>query len=408
MSHDGHPPQFSPRRPAPRPASTGARRVDVPPEVGPPEVSTDATPGVRASDALRRVEARVPAPRAPRPTRPPAAAAVPPPIPNTDPRPARPRTPARPRRRRAPRLVALTATMLALLLAWPVGLLVWANGEIQHTQALSSANDTSGQTYLLVGSDSRADGTISDGTEGQRADTVLLLHRASNGSAAMISLPRDTFVQIEGYGENKLNASYAFGGAPLLVDTVETLTSLTVDHYVEVGMGGVVALVDAVGGVNLCLDYDVDDELSQLKWTAGCHDVDGATALAFARMRYSDPLGDIGRQARQRQVISAVVSKVATPSTLLNPFEQVSLIDVGTSVLVTDEDTGIVDIAMLALAFRSATGEDGVSGGPPIADFDYHPGRVGSTVLLDETLAPAFFEKLRDGELTPEDIQQFG
>lgn len=307
-----------------------------------------------------------------------------------------------------PRLVALTAGLLAVLLAWPVGLLVWANGKIQHTEALSGAAGTSGRTYLLVGSDSRADGTIADGTEGQRADTMLVLHRAANGNAAMISLPRDTFVQIEGYGGNKLNASYAFGGAPLLVETVESLTGLTVDHYVEVGMGGVVELVDAVGGVNLCLDYDVDDELSELVWTAGCHDVGGTTALAFARMRYSDPLGDIGRQARQRQVISAVVGKVATPSTLLDPFAQVRLIDAGTGALVTDEETGIVDFVRLALAFRSATGEDGLMGVPPIADFDYHPGRIGSTVLLDETLAPAFFDKLRDGELTDEDFQSFG
>ena len=67
-----------------------------------------------------------------------------------------------------------------------------------------------------------------------------------------------------------------------------------------------------------------------------------------------------------------------------------------------------MDLARLALAFRSATGDGGVTGTPPIADFDYHPGGVGSTVLLDETLAPQFFEKLANGELTQEDIQQFG
>lgn len=300
------------------------------------------------------------------------------------------------------------ALILALLLAWPIGLMAWANGEISHVSALSGSAGTPGTTYLLVGSDSRADGTVEDATLGERADTVLVLHRAPNGATAMISLPRDTYVQIEGYGGNKLNASYSFGGAPLLVDTVEGLTGLTVDHYVEIGMGGVVSVVDAVGGVNLCLDYDVADELSQLTWDAGCHDVDGATALAFARMRYSDPLGDIGRQARQRQVIAAVVSEAATPSVLLNPFEQLRLIEAGTGALATDEDTGIVDLGRLALAFRAATGPEGVTGGPPIADVDYYPGGVGSTVLLDEELAPEFFVKLRDGELTAEDIQRFG
>lgn len=300
------------------------------------------------------------------------------------------------------------ALVLALLLAWPIGLLFWANGKIVHTPALSGGASTPGTTYLLVGSDSRADGTVTDGAEGQRSDTILVLHVAPNGNAAMVSLPRDTYVQIEGHGGNKLNAAYSYGAGPLLTTTVEGLTGLTVDHYVEIGMGGVVSIVDAVGGVNLCLDYDVNDELSQLVWTAGCHDADGTTALAFARMRFSDPLGDIGRQARQRQVIAAVVREAATPATALNPFQQIRLIDAGTGALATDEGTGIVDLARLALAFRSATGDGGVTGTPPIADFDYHPGGVGSTVLLDETLAPQFFEKLANGELTQEDIQQFG
>ncbi|NLI18812.1 MAG: LCP family protein, partial [Actinomycetales bacterium] len=249
--------------------------------------------------------------------------------------------------------------VLAVLLAWPIGLLIWANGLIAHTSALTGAPNTPGTTYLLVGSDSRADGAVTDGAEGQRSDSLLVLHRAANGHSALISLPRDTYVQIEGYGGNKINASYAFGGAPLLTSTVEQLTGLTVDHYVEIGMGGVVSVVDAVGGVNLCLDYDVNDELSQLVWTAGCHDVDGTTALAFARMRYSDPLGDIGRQARQRQVIGAIVQRTATPSTLLNPFAQLRIIEAGTGALTTDEETGIVDLARLGLAFRSATGADG-------------------------------------------------
>lgn len=315
--------------------------------------------------------------------------------------------PSAPQSRRRNRLPIVVALSLALILAWPIGLLVSANGKVVHTPALSGAAGTPGTTYLLVGSDSRADGTVTDGAQGQRSDTILVLHVASNGNAAMISLPRDTFVQIEGYGGNKINAAYSFGGGPLLVSTVEGLTGLTVDHYVEVGMGGVVSIVDAVGGVNLCLDYDVSDELSQLVWTAGCHDVDGTTALAFARMRYSDPLGDIGRQARQRQVIAAVVREAATPATALNPFQQLRLIDAGTGALATDDATGIVDLARLALAFRAATGEGGVTGGPPIADFDHHPGGVGSTVLLDEARTPQFFEKLRDGALTTADIQQF-
>lgn len=420
-------PRFAPRGTQARPSAAGARKVGG-------GTGDDATRAMPASHDAPR-----PAPSAHRPSRPstapPAGPAVapsarpttrpptrtpPPPRqaqPNGDARPpmrpasapatATPAPPATAQRRRRRRWPVLLVLLLAVVLAWPIGLLIWANGKIAHTSALSGAPDTPGNTYLLVGSDSRADGAVLDDTAGQRADSILVLHVAENGQAALISLPRDTYVDIAGYGGNKLNASFSFGGGPLLVQTVEGLTGLTMDHYVEIGMGGVVTLVDAVGGVTLCLDYDVNDELSGLVWTAGCHDADGTTALAFARMRYSDPLGDVGRQSRQRQVISAVVAKVARPGTALNPWAQVDLIDAGTGVLTTDEDTGIIDLARLALAFRTATGAEGITGAPPIADFDYRPGGVGSTVLLDQTLAPTFFQKLRDGTLTPEDIQQF-
>ncbi|MFD1506730.1 LytR family transcriptional regulator [Georgenia yuyongxinii] len=324
------------------------------------------------------------------------------------PRTAAPATaPHAPGRRRRRPLRTVLVVLLVLLIAWPVGLLVWANGKIQHTEALSGAPNTPGTTYLLAGSDSRADGAVADPTEGQRSDTIMVMHVPASGPAALISLPRDTLVEIPGGGLNKLNAAYSQGGAPLLVETVEGLTGLTMDHYVEIGMGGVRDVVDAVGGVNLCLDYDVvHDEFSGLEWVAGCHQADGTTALAFARMRYSDPQGDIGRGERQRQVIGAVVKEVAKPATLVNPVDQVQLIDAGTNALVVDTDTGIIDLGRMALAFRGATGPDGIVGAPPIASMDYRPGGgLGSTVLLDQEKAPAFFQKLRDGELTAADVE---
>lgn len=321
------------------------------------------------------------------------------------PRTVAPTAPGQRRPRRRP-LVRILVVLLVLLIAWPVGLLAWANGKIQHTEALSGAPNTPGTTYLLAGSDSRADGAVADPTEGQRSDTIMVMHVPDSGPASLISLPRDTLVEIPGGGLNKLNAAYSLGGAPLLVETVEGLTGLTMDHYVEIGMGGVRDVVDAVGGVNLCLDYDVQDQLSGLEWTAGCREADGTTALAFARMRYSDPKGDIGRGERQRQVVSAVVKEVATPGNLVNPATQVRLIDAGTNALVVDTDTGIIDLGRMALAFRRATGPDGLIGTPPIASLDYRPGGgLGSTVLLDQEKAPVFFERMRDGELTAADLE---
>lgn len=312
-----------------------------------------------------------------------------------------PRAPARRRKRHTGRWLVF---VLVVLLAWPVGLLWWANSQLKHVTALSGRPASEGTTFLLAGSDSRADGEIADNTEGARTDSILLLHRAANGQTVLVSLPRDTYVEIPNVGGNKLNAAYAFGGAPLLVRTVEDLTGLTVDHYVEVGMGGVREIVDAVGGVNLCLDYDVNDEKSELQWQSGCHEANGATALAFSRMRYSDPRGDMGRQDRQRQVISAIVKQVATPSFALNPLSQRSAVRAGTDALVLDENASIFTLVTLAWYFRAASAAD-MHGHPPIASYNFQPGGIGAAVELDAQKAPEFFDKMRAGTLTAADLQ---
>ena len=230
----------------------------------------------------------------------------------------------------------------------------------------------------------------------------MLVHVAPNGQTSNISLPRDTYVEIPGYGWDKLNAAYSYGGPTLLVQTVEQLTGLTIDHYAEIGMGGVSNIVDAVGGVNLCYDLTVSDERSELNWEAGCHDADGKTALAFARMRYSDPLGDIGRAQRQRQVVSKTVSKAMQPATLINPSSALRVERAGASAFTVDEDSSVLDVGKLVLAFRSAQ-NSGMTGVPPIEDLGYSTS-AGSAVLLEDTTAPDFFAKLRAGTLTKDDL----
>jgi len=187
----------------------------------------------------------------------------------------------------------------------------------------------------------------------------------------------------------------------MLVETVEELTGLTIDHYVEVGMGGLGTVVNAVGGVELCLGYDVDDWESQLLWDAGCHLTDGRRALAFARMRYSDPLGDIGRAQRQRDLIAAIMKSVMDPQLLLHPGQQIPLINAGLGALRVDEDSSILTFASLALAFRAASGPGGHTGAPPISDMDYRPGQIGSTILLDPDAAPQFWEDVMRGNVEP-------
>lgn len=311
----------------------------------------------------------------------------------------------RPRRRFRKRRVILPLILLLVvaLVVWPFYLYTYGNSKLEQVEALSGAPDTPGKTVLFAGLDrDTGDGSGSLGT--QRSDSIMLVHIPESGNPSLISLPRDTYVEIPGYGYAKLNASYARGGPELLVKTVENLSGLTVDNFIQVEMHGVSDLVDAVGGVELCLDYDVDDSRSGLVWEAGCHEVDGERALQFSRMRYSDPLGDIGRTARQRQVIAKVMDKALSPATIINPVRQRELVGSTASVLTTDTETDLFDLAMIAWPMRTIMGPSGVIGTPPIASLNYQPGGVGSTVLLDPALTEEFFRKVADGSITQDDV----
>ncbi|MEJ7690058.1 MAG: LCP family protein [Nocardioidaceae bacterium] len=167
---------------------------------------------------------------------------------------------------------------------------------------------------MLVGSDSRADlskqqrGDLGTGNAaGQRTDTIIVLHVPSGpGPEPAASLPRDSYVDIPGKGKNKINAAYAFGGAELLVATVEQNTGLRIDDYIEVGFTGFVDVVDAVGGIQVCPKSPIDDpKAGHLKMKKGCQDVDGNTALQYSRSRAFGN-GDITRAQHQREVIASV------------------------------------------------------------------------------------------------------
>ena len=322
--------------------------------------------------------------------------------------PAAPSAPAsapRRRKRRHPILKTL-CLFLVIILAWGSFLLWDANTNMGRVSALSGAADTPGTTYLLAGSDSRADGAVQDGfNESERADSIMLVNVAPNGQKVALSIPRDTYAEIPGVGWDKINASYAYGGPQLLVETVEKLTGLTVDHFVQVGMGAVPDMVDAVGGVELCYDNDANDQYSGLTWTAGCHTVDGTTALQFSRMRYQDPEGDIGRTKRQRQVISKVISSAASPSTLLNPAKTLRVERAGSKSFTIDEDSSVMTVASLVWALRSASSNQ-MMGVPPIESLNFTTNAGASAVLLRDTTADDFFAKLRAGTLTTSDLNQ--
>ena len=408
------PPSF-----APGSGDAAATRTPAAPSFAPNETTVAPTPPSFAPGSGDAAATRTPAapsfapsgngPRQASATRSQAVPADPVPTPGATPSRTAPATAPRPRRKRRRRLVLKTlSVLLVIVLTWG-GFLVWdANTNIGRVSALSGASDTAGTTYLLAGSDSRADGAVQDGFEGsERADSIMLVNIAANGQAVALSIPRDTYAEIPGVGWDKINASYAYGGPQLLVETVEKLTGLTIDHFVQIGMGAVPDMVDAVGGVELCYDHDSNDEYSGLNWTAGCHTVDGPTALQFSRMRYQDPEGDIGRTKRQRQVISKVVSEAASPATLINPARTLRVERAGSKSFTVDEDSSIMTVASLVMALRSASSDE-LMGVPPIESLDYTTSAGASAVLLRDETAPDFFAKLRAGKLTTSDFNQIG
>jgi LCP family protein required for cell wall assembly len=239
---------------------------------------------------------------------------------------------------------------------------------------------TPGTTYLLVGSDSRKGltkkenrrlGTGGVGDVGQRTDTIMLLH-TGDGPSLLLSIPRDSIVPIPGHGSTKINAAFAYGGAPLLVQTIEQSTGVRIDHYVEIGFGGFVNSVDAVGGVTICPTKKMVDRRANLNIKKGCQHVNGITALGYARSRHTSGIGDIDRARHQREVVSAIGSKVKSPWTVLNPFRYWSVNHAATSSLKVDKDSSVVDLARFGWAMTRVNGKDGLTCSMPIRDLAVH------------------------------------
>jgi LCP family protein required for cell wall assembly len=264
-----------------------------------------------------------------------------------------------------------------------------------------------GQTWLLMGTDSRAEkkdpllkGVPLGKFEGARADTIIFLSVAKSLSGiSLTSLPRDLLVEIPAYSgkdsrKNKINAAYAFGGPELSVLTVENFSQVQVEHYLEIGFVGLVRLVDAVGGIEVCPTQDFADEKAGLYINSGCQMIDGKTALAYSRARFTDPRGDLGRVERQQEVISAIVTKTTSISTLLNPVAQFRIAwELGDSITV-DQKTNAWDMFLMSFAALREinSGTLPVESGGQIKN-------VGAVLVPIEPETSAIFNDIKNGEL---------
>jgi LCP family protein required for cell wall assembly len=298
-----------------------------------------------------------------------------------------------------------------LLVVLAVGLLgagVYVDSQITRVSALadySGRPDTDGTNWLIVGSDSRADLTeqqeeqlATGNAAGKRTDTVMLLHTGSAGTT-LVSLPRDSLLSIPGHGKNKLNSAYSFGGPKLLVQTVEQATGLRIDHYAEIGFDGFVNVVDAVGGVDMCIPKAMKDPLAGLNVKAGCQRLDGQTALGYVRSR-ATPRADLDRVEHQREFLSALMKQVASPWTLLNPFRLVGLVRAMPGALTVDSGDHVWNLVWLGLAMHELSGGGGVTTTVPVGGFSTVNG--SSVLRWDTTRAKALFGALAKDQQVPQ------
>uniref|UniRef100_UPI00082EB304 LCP family protein n=1 Tax=Corynebacterium bouchesdurhonense TaxID=1720192 RepID=UPI00082EB304 len=288
--------------------------------------------------------------------------------------------------------------MLITLLVLSVAAALFTDTRLTRVQAMPAEQiaQTSGTNWLLVGSDSRTGLTQEEidrlGTGGDigstRTDTIMLLHLPRKGKATLMSIPRDSYVAVPGVGYEKINAAFTYGGPPLLVQTVENATGLHIDRYAEIGMGGLASAVDAVGGVEICVAEAIDDPLANLNVQPGCQVMDGATGLGYVRTR-ATAQGDLDRVQRQREFLSALMGKVTSPSTLLNPFKLVPLAWTVPTLFVVGHRDHIWNLARIPLALRG--GMDTVT--VPVGEFV--DTEVGNVVVWDDAAAEALFASLR-------------
>ncbi|MDX6230986.1 MAG: hypothetical protein QOI76_4376 [Frankiales bacterium] len=271
------------------------------------------------------------------------------------------------------------------------------------------------ENFLLVGSDSRGDlkagqgvqGTGATFVTGQRSDTVILAHvyGGKSNKVQLVSFPRDSVVEIPAYTDakhvvhaaqqNRINYAFNEGGPQLLVQTVQNLTGVRVDHYLQVDFNGFQAMVDKLGGVDVCLSQPAKDHFSGINLTAGKHHINGTVALSFVRQRHGLTNGDIDRIKRQQQFIGAMIRKVLSAGTLANPFRLNGFLNVATSSLQADEGLNFSTLRTLALRMRNIGAGNVIFATIPISTSNGYSPRLGSVVLIDKPKADALFEQIR-------------
>ncbi|WP_225802449.1 LCP family protein [Streptomyces sp. NK15101] len=316
---------------------------------------------------------------------------------------------APPRRRRGPRARTVLLGALALLVGavlLTAGAGYWAyqhyTGRVQRipqtfpTNAPVPATSKGGKNFLLVGLDSRSDVPIT-GSDAkgrlwkygdQRSDAMMLVHVPEDHSAAyVVSLPRDSWVDIPGRGRAKLNAAFSWGGPPLLIDTVQRLTDVRVDHFAVIDWNGFRKLTDAVGGVDIIMS---DGERRHMN---------GEQALDYVGEREDLPNGDFDRTHRQQNYLRTVLEKVMGSASLKDPLRLKETLDIFTETVSVDERFGDDEMRELVWDMREVRAGDMTFMNAPVKGLGTERGQ--SVVHLDRARCAELWKAFKDDELGP-------
>ncbi|WP_232789846.1 LCP family protein [Streptomyces jeddahensis] len=334
-----------------------------------------------------------------------------------------PEPPGTGRRRRRPQWAMRAVTTLSVVVLASAGIghaLVTSmdKGVIERVDPFKDMKNRPapghGMNLLLVGTDERDKLSWEDkakyrlgGAPCHCTDTIMIVHISQDRKrASIVSLPRDSYAEMPAHfdettGEKhhshpvKINAAYAEGGPQLTVRTVEHMTHLKIDHYVEVDFTSFMKTVDALGGVQICTTKRLRDSHTGLDLSPGTHTLDGGEALQYVRSRYIDAASDLSRMQRQQRFLAAVIAKATSSDILLNP---VKFRDVSRAVLDSvraDKGFGANEMLALGHAMRRFSPKSSEFTTVPVGGSEQLKG-VGSTLKWDTAKSEKIFEALRE------------
>ena len=313
----------------------------------------------------------------------------------------------KPRKRKSPWYLKLLIVFGSLMMLFSSGVLAAVYGlsdrydsKATHTDILSGvphaqkAAADGPLNYLVLGTDSR----VQDDT-GSRSDTILLVHvNKGLSSAVIVSIPRDSYVDVPAGGswkggKNKINSAFAFGGPALAAKTIYNLTKIPLDGAMVINFAGVVDMVNAVGGVHVCVPYDVPNyfqgDYPQYKngWKKGCHDMQGEEAEIFMRQRHDVPGGDFGRMKSQQLVMKALADKATSSGVVTNPDRLDALLSTAAKSLTIDKSMNLRD---MAFALKGIKSDNITFATAPYKGTMNTP--AGSSVQLDDAACQSLFQ----------------